>query len=67
MAPRTRTTRTKKNPVKDKVKAIFLSTQGLPIVLSFVVLTILFVLFRMKGVELNYQISSLLIFPFYKV
>jgi cell division protein FtsL len=55
---RTRKTKSKVT-FKDKMKSIFLSAQGLPIVLSLVVITILFVLFRMKGVEMNYQISSL--------
>jgi hypothetical protein len=41
------------------MKSIFFSAQGLPIVLSLVVITILFVLFRMKGVEMNYQLSSI--------
>jgi hypothetical protein len=63
VASRTRTTKakktTKKSPFKDKMKSIFLSAQGLPIVLSLVVITILFVLFRMKGVEMNYQLSSI--------
>lgn len=60
-ATRTRKAANKKSDsvIKDKMKAIFLSAQGLPIVLSFIVITILFVLFRMKGVEMNYQISSL--------
>lgn len=63
MASRTRTTKAKKttksSPFKEKLKSVFLSAQGLPIVLSLVVITILFVLFRMKGVEMNYQLSSI--------
>lgn len=60
MSSRMRTkTKTKTNSsFKEKLKSIFLSAQGLPIVLSLVVITVLFVLFRMKGVEMNYQISS---------
>ncbi|EQC50076.1 hypothetical protein [Bacteriovorax sp. DB6_IX] len=63
MASRTRTKKTKKatqaSPFKEKMKSIFFSAQGMPIVLSLVVISILFVLFRMKGVEMNYQLSSI--------
>ncbi|MDD0854666.1 hypothetical protein HBN50_16250 [Halobacteriovorax sp. GB3] len=45
--------------VKEQLKKIFLSSQGLPIVLTISIIGILFVLFRMKGVELNYKITSL--------
>ncbi len=41
----------------DKTKAIFFSSKGFPIILTFTVLAILFVLFRMKGVELDYQVN----------
>mgnify|MGYP003642594968 CR=1 FL=1 len=41
----------------DKTKAIFFSSRGFPIILTFTVLAILFVLFRMKGVELDYQVN----------
>lgn len=37
--------------------AIF-SIQGFPLVLSFTILAVLFVLFRMKSVELDYKISE---------
>lgn len=43
----------------DKTKAIFFSSRGFPIILTFTVLAILFVLFRMKGVELDYQVNFL--------
>ncbi|OIQ18446.1 MAG: hypothetical protein BM556_09325 [Bacteriovorax sp. MedPE-SWde] len=60
MASRTRSKKTvKKSPIKEKLKSVFFSAQGLPIVLSLVLITILFVLFRMKGVEMNYQLSSI--------
>ena len=60
MTSRMRSKATKsKVGIGQKLKSIFLSAQGLPIVLSLVVITVLFVLFRMKGVEMNYQISSL--------
>jgi cell division protein FtsL len=40
----------------DKAKNILLSSQGFPIFLTLIVLAILFVLFRMKSVELDYKI-----------
>ena len=41
-----------------KLKGFFLSSQILPLILAFFTIAILFVLFRMKGVELDYQISG---------
>lgn len=41
----------------EKTKTIFFSSRGFPIILTFTVLAVLFVLFRMKGVELDYQIN----------
>lgn len=43
----------------DKTKFIFFSSRGFPIILTFTVLAILFVLFRMKTVELDYQVNFL--------
>lgn len=43
----------------NPIKKIVLSAQGMPIVLSLTLICILLVLFRMKGVEANYQISEL--------
>ncbi len=63
MTSGTRTQRNKNVNVtgvfKEKVKSIFFSAQGMPIVLCLITVTILFVLFRMKGVEMNYQINSI--------
>lgn len=42
----------------SKIKEIIFSSQGFPIFLSFTTLAILFVLFRMKNVEMDYTISS---------
>ncbi len=42
--------------IEMKVKSIVFSSQMLPLLLAFLFLSILFVLFRMKGVELNYTI-----------
>lgn len=41
-----------------KIKEIIFSSQGFPIFLSFTTLAILFVLFRMKNVEMDYTISK---------
>lgn len=41
-----------------KIKEIIFSSQGFPIFLSFTTLAILFVLFRMKNVEMDYSISK---------
>ena len=41
-----------------KLKEIVFSSQGSPIFLSFTTLAILFVLFRMKNVEMDYKISK---------
>jgi len=44
-----------KDWVVAKGKAMLFSTQGFPIFLSFIVMAVLFILFRMKGVELDYE------------
>jgi hypothetical protein len=44
--------------VGQKVKEVVFSTQGFPIFLSFTMVAILFVLFRMKNVEMDYQITK---------
>jgi len=49
----------KKNSSLEKVKGLLFSSRGLPLFLSFAVLSMLFVLFRMKGVELDYKISNI--------
>lgn len=41
-----------------KIKEIIFSSQGFPIFLSFTTLAILFVLFRMKNIEMDYTISK---------
>jgi cell division protein FtsL len=53
------TTASKKNPAVETIKKLVLSSKGLPLFLSFAVLAMLFVLFRMKGVELDYKISNI--------
>lgn len=44
--------------IGKKIKEVIFSSQGLPIFLSFTTLAILFVLFRMKNVEMDYKISK---------
>ena len=41
-----------------RIKSIVFSSQGFPIVLMATVLAVLFVLFRMKGVELDYNFTE---------
>ena len=41
-----------------KLKDFFLSSQILPLLLAFFTISILFVLFRMKGVEMDYRLSD---------
>ncbi len=41
-----------------KIKEIVFSSQGFPLFLSFTTLAILFVLFRMKNVEMDYKITK---------
>lgn len=41
-----------------KIKEVVFSSKGFPIFLSFTTLAILFVLFRMKNVEMDYKISK---------
>jgi hypothetical protein len=53
--------RKKKNSglVKNSIKNFVLSTEGFPFVLTLTVVSILFVLFRMKGIEQEYQLAEL--------
>jgi cell division protein FtsL len=44
--------------IGDKLRDTFLSSQGLPLSLAFIIISILFVLFRMKGVELDYKVNT---------
>lgn len=48
----------KNKPFVTKAKKIVFSSQGFPLLLSFAILGILFVLFRMKGVELDYKVTN---------
>ena len=56
MASKTRSS--EKLQLGKKIKEIVFSTKGFPIFLSFTTLAILFVLFRMKNVEMDYTISK---------
>ena len=50
--------RSKKTDLSGQIKGFLFSNQVFPFVLTFFVLGLLFVLFRMKGVELDYKITS---------
>lgn len=41
-----------------KLKGFIFSSQGFPLLLMFSVISVLFVLFRMKSVELDYKITE---------
>ena len=47
-----------KSGLGKKIKEIIFSSQGFPIFLSFTTLAILFVLFRMKTIEMDYKITK---------
>lgn len=49
----------KKESFVQNIKNIIFSNQVFPFVLTFAVLGVLFVLFRMKGIEIDYKVSSL--------
>lgn len=48
----------KKIKISEKLKDTLFSSQGLPLSLAFITISILFVLFRMKGVELDYRVNE---------
>ncbi|MBT6326901.1 MAG: hypothetical protein HOJ35_13110 [Bdellovibrionales bacterium] len=54
-----RSTNSIKTSVFTKIKKIIFSTQGLPLLLVITIISILFVLFRMKSVEIDYQINEI--------
>ena len=54
-----RTKTRKKESFFQNLKNVIFSNQVFPFVLTFAVLGVLFVLFRMKGIEIDYKISSL--------
>lgn len=41
------------------VRNVIMSSQGFPLFLAFTTLAVLFVLFRMKSVEIDYKVSAL--------
>lgn len=49
---------TEKFNLGKKIKEVIFSSQGFPLFLSFTTLAILFVLFRMKNVEMDYKITK---------
>ncbi|MFT6068781.1 MAG: cell division protein FtsL [Bacteriovoracaceae bacterium] len=48
----------RKIQISNRLKETFFSSQGLPLSLAFITISILFVLFRMKGVELDYKVNE---------
>lgn len=53
----TKKTTTAQVSLGKKIKDVIFSSQGFPIFLSFTTLAILFVLFRMKNIEMDYKIT----------
>ncbi len=49
----------KKPGIIGRAKNILFSSQGFPIFLTCTIIALLFVLFRMKGVELDYEVANL--------
>lgn len=43
----------------DKIRTIVFSSQGFPLFLTFTLLAVFFVVFRMKGIELEYRLSDI--------
>ena len=44
--------------VADKLKNIVFSSQGFPIILTLFTIATMFVLFRMKGVDMRYKVAE---------
>lgn len=58
MASRAKKTKSE-SVVVTKIKAAIFSSRGFPLILTFTILGILFVLFRMKGIEVDYKVSDI--------
>ncbi len=43
----------------EQIKTVIFSTKGFPIVMTLSMIGVLFILFRMKGVELDYKLTEL--------
>lgn len=54
----TRKNKSTESVILGKVKAAIFSSRGFPLILTFTTLGVLLVLFRMKGIEMDYQISD---------
>lgn len=59
MAGKTSRKTSKENPLVTKIKNIIFSSRGFPLVLTFTMIAIFFVVFRMKGIELEYKLSEI--------
>ena len=53
------TKNSKSNAIIDSIKSKIFSSQGFPLFLGFTLMGILFVMFRMKSIEIDYKISSI--------
>lgn len=51
--------RNEKVTLTDHFKKIVFSSQGFPIILTLAVMSILFVIFRMQSVEMDYKINDI--------
>lgn len=58
MAPKIKKTKVE-SIIVSRIKAIIFSSRGFPLILTFTMLGILFVLFRMKGIEMEYKLSDI--------
>lgn len=47
-----------KGSILDSIRNIIFSSQGFPIILTLIMISILLILFRMKGIEVDYKINE---------
>ena len=59
MARATRRSKKADTSILGRIKDVFTSSQGFPIFLTITALAIFFVLFRMKGVEIDYKVAEI--------
>lgn len=48
-----------RNVLVAKLKSIIFSSQGFPLILTFTMLAMFFVVFRMKGIEMEYRLTDM--------
>lgn len=59
MVGSTRKSKNQNVGLSDKIREVFASSQGFPIFLTLTLMAILFVVFRMKIVEIDYKLADL--------